>query len=133
MEPGSHTLEWQKGETMTHTKTVSVPVGTHTARWTATHDAGTVATTMQVIVVQDTRPPTLTISKGVRFTIEATSTNTDLSKSTDSGVGAPTNNEASLPVDLFTPRGTLPVPEKAEFETVAWRGGRSRQRLHGTH
>lgn len=123
MSPGSaHTLAWKDDGTQTHQETLaSVPVGTHTAEWTASDAAGNVAMTTQVIVVQDTRPPTLTISKGTQFTVEAISPDTDLASAGDSGVSAPADGEASPPVTLSTRPATLPVPEEEEYETVTWR------------
>lgn len=118
----SHTLAWKDGSKTTHTEILaSVQAGTHTARWIAADAAGNVATATQVIVVQDTRPPKLTLAHGNRFAIEATEANTALAESKGAGVPVPSGGEASPPVTITTTPATLPVPEEPEFETVTWR------------
>lgn len=118
MEPGdvAHTLEW-KGGGVTDTASVSLPVGEHTATWTAADAADNVSTTAQVIVVQDTEPPALTLSKGFRPPpIEATETHTRMANSA-AAAGVSTDPGVTLTADPET----LPVPKRPRAETVTWR------------
>ncbi|MDD9825514.1 MAG: hypothetical protein OXU86_01875 [Thaumarchaeota archaeon] len=114
---GLHTLVWKHGTATTDTATsVLVPVGTHIAKWIATDSAGNISTTTQVIVVQDTKPPVLALSKGVRTFIEATSENTRLE---DSATAAGVSSDPGT--SITTIPETLPVPETPRYETVTWR------------
>lgn len=121
---GTHTLEWKNGAATEPTATfLSLPVGTHLATWTATDSTGNASTTTQVIVVQDTTPPALALSKGFRPpAIEATATNTRIA---DSAAEAGVSTDPGI--TLTTVPETLPVPEPLSVprlprpETVTWR------------
>jgi len=57
MMHGTHTITWTGAFSPAPNTTVKLPVGNHKVTWTAADTAGNTATTTQLVIVSDTRPP----------------------------------------------------------------------------
>lgn len=81
MTGGTHTVTWTGASGSQSATAVSLPVGNHKVTWTATDASGNMATTTQLVIVSDTKPPAFTPEPASAVAIKATGSTTMITAS----------------------------------------------------
>lgn len=81
MTGGTHTVTWTGAVSPAPSTGVSLPVGDHKVTWAATDAAGNTATTTQLVMVSDTKPPAFTPEPAPAVAIKATGPTTEITAS----------------------------------------------------
>jgi len=113
LSDGQHTLKWSGANAPADNTRVALPKGTHKVTWTATDGAGNKATTTQVILVTDTKPP---VFKGVETETEAEATATLTRLTADVG-GFTVSDEGGTP---YTLTASVESMEVDDSRPVLW-------------
>lgn len=81
MNNGAHTVTWTGASGSTSKTAVSLPIGNHKVTWAATDAGGNTATTTQLVIVSDTKPPVFTPEPAPTMAIKATGPTTTITAS----------------------------------------------------
>lgn len=112
MSNGIHKVQWRhEGRLLLEATDVALVPETHNVVWTATDASGNIATTTQVILITDTRPPLFKPAPAASVTVEATHPSTEI---TAALAGITVVDESGSAVRLKSNVGSVDVGKTAK-------------------